>query len=212
MDAAAAMQGTGCAHALRADDAQRACSTAGCSFRAMTASRGYLPTRDLGPISVKQLLDIVRSAGEDGFLNPNRLPVSERVEQVLQQFEQSLNTSLQNVSIVELADDPAKNPALPADDRRARPTERDSMPHQRKGSVPTTACATRCDPHCATDAFSLLTRPCRRETERHLVPRSANRSSGRLSRRGTVSQTMATHEGRNWIRTGQPRMRRSLRP
>ena len=38
------------------------------------SSQGYLPARDLAPISVKQLLDIVRSAGEDGFLNPARLP------------------------------------------------------------------------------------------------------------------------------------------
>jgi membrane protein len=78
--------------------------------------RGYLPARDLGPVSVKQLLDIVRSAGEDGFLNPAGLPVSERVEQVLQQIDDSLGASLGNVSVMELAGKPATNAGLRAAD------------------------------------------------------------------------------------------------
>ena len=110
------------------------------------SSRGYLPARDLAPISVKQLLDIVRSAGEDGFLNPNRLPVSERVEQVLQRFEQSLDASLQTVSIVDLADEPAKNPPLPPE-LPGTPVRQSvtSRPHQRKSEVPTTLARPRCD-------------------------------------------------------------------
>ena len=84
--------------------------------------RGYLPTRDLGAISVKQLLDIVRSAGEDGFLNPAGLPVSERGEQVLQQFEQSLDTSLNNVSVIELAGVHTTNPDIAV--RTTRDTSR----------------------------------------------------------------------------------------
>ncbi|GEM_PF-2238022 len=65
--------------------------------------RGYLPARDLGAVSVKQLLDIVRSAGEDGFLNPAALPVSATVEHVLQSIERSLDRPFQTMSIMELA-------------------------------------------------------------------------------------------------------------
>ena len=62
----------------------------------------YLPARDLGAISVKQLLDIVRSAGESGFLNPASLPVPERVEQVLQQIDSSLGTALETMTVIDL--------------------------------------------------------------------------------------------------------------
>jgi hypothetical protein len=66
------------------------------------SAQGYLPARDLGAISVKQLLDIVRSAGESGFLNPASLPVPERVEQVLQQIDSSLGTALETMSVMDL--------------------------------------------------------------------------------------------------------------
>ena len=65
-------------------------------------AQGYLPARDLGAISVKQLLDIVRSAGENGFLNPASLPVPERVEQVLQQIDSSLGTALETMTVIDL--------------------------------------------------------------------------------------------------------------
>lgn len=65
--------------------------------------RGYLPARDLGAVSVRQLLDIVRSAGEDGFLNPAALPVSATVEHVLQSIERSLDGPFQTMSVMELA-------------------------------------------------------------------------------------------------------------
>jgi hypothetical protein len=64
--------------------------------------RGYLPARDLYAVSVKQLLDIVRSAGESGFLCPASLPVPERVEQVLKQIDCSLGTALDTMSVIDL--------------------------------------------------------------------------------------------------------------
>jgi membrane protein len=66
----------------------------------------YLPARDLGAISVRQLLEAVRSAGEDRFLNPAGLPVSERVDQILTRLEQALNASMGSVTVKDLAADP----------------------------------------------------------------------------------------------------------
>jgi len=80
--------------------------------------RGYLPARDLGATSVKQLLDIVRSSGEDGFLNPAGLPISERGERVMRQIEQSFGATLENISVIELAEAPATNSERRSQDER----------------------------------------------------------------------------------------------
>jgi membrane protein len=68
----------------------------------------YLPARDLAAISVRQLLEAVRSAGEDRFLNPAGLPVSEPVAQVLTRLEQALNASMGNVTVKDLAGAPVE--------------------------------------------------------------------------------------------------------
>jgi membrane protein len=80
----------------------RALQNGGLLVQSQDVQPGYLPARDLGAISVKQLLDIVRSAGESGFLNPASLPVPERVEQVLQQIDSSLGTALETMSVMDL--------------------------------------------------------------------------------------------------------------
>ncbi len=67
---------------------------------------GYLPARDLGAISVRQLLEAVRSAGEDRFLNPASLPVSIPVAQVLARLDQALSAATANVTLRDLAADP----------------------------------------------------------------------------------------------------------
>jgi membrane protein len=67
----------------------------------------YLPARDLAAISVRQLLEAVRSAGEDRFLNPAGLPVSEPVHQILTRLEQALSASMANLTVKDLAADPA---------------------------------------------------------------------------------------------------------
>ncbi len=75
----------------------------------------YLPARDLGAISVRQLLEAVRSAGEDRFLNPAGLPVSEPVDRILTRLEQAFNASMGNVTVKDLAVDPlAQLPRDPA--------------------------------------------------------------------------------------------------
>jgi len=67
---------------------------------------GYLPARDLGAISVRHLLDAVRSAGEDRFLNPAGLPVSEPVDQILRRLEHALSASVGSLTVRDLAADP----------------------------------------------------------------------------------------------------------
>ena len=63
----------------------------------------YLPARDLARLSVSSLLQAVRSAGEDRYLNPASLPVSPAVEQVLQRIEEGLGTLLEGLSVAALA-------------------------------------------------------------------------------------------------------------
>ena len=65
----------------------------------------YLPARDLGAMSVRQLLDAVRSAGEDRFLNPAGLPVSAPVAQVLARLDQALTAATRDVTVRDLAAD-----------------------------------------------------------------------------------------------------------
>jgi hypothetical protein len=66
----------------------------------------YLPARDLGAISVRQLLETVRSTGEDGFLNPAGLPVPATVAQVLTRLDQALTAATRDVTLRDLAADP----------------------------------------------------------------------------------------------------------
>jgi len=70
----------------------------------------YLPARDLGAISVEQLLEVVRSAGEDRFLNPAGLPVPAPVAQVLARLDQALNAAATDISLKDLAVDSRASP------------------------------------------------------------------------------------------------------
>lgn len=72
---------------------------------------GYLPERDLGAISVKELLDTVRAAGEDRFLNPAGLRGSSQVDQAMQRFDEALSAALTGLSVRDLASAP--DPARP---------------------------------------------------------------------------------------------------
>jgi len=67
----------------------------------------YLPARDLGAISVRQLLEVVRSAGEDRFLNPAGLPVSTPVAQLLARLDEALGAATARVTLRDLAGDSA---------------------------------------------------------------------------------------------------------
>lgn len=64
---------------------------------------GWLPARALDNVSVKELLDAVRAAGEDRYLSTEALPGSEAVEQLLERYEQATEVALRGVSAKDLA-------------------------------------------------------------------------------------------------------------
>jgi membrane protein len=63
----------------------------------------FLLARDPSAISVVELLDSVRSAGEDRFLKPEALPVPPQVERVLEQMHEAVRSSLAEVTVKDLA-------------------------------------------------------------------------------------------------------------
>jgi membrane protein len=63
----------------------------------------YLPTRDLGRVSVAQLLTLVRAAGEDRFLSPDALPVPDEVAGVIARVEDGIDASLDHLMVTALA-------------------------------------------------------------------------------------------------------------
>lgn len=69
----------------------------------------YLPARDPGRITVSQLLDAVRSAGEERFLRPEVLPAPPQVELLVGRLQQARDEALGPLSLRELAS--AEGPA-----------------------------------------------------------------------------------------------------
>ena len=64
---------------------------------------GFLPARDLGVVSVHELLGVVRAAGEDRYVNPGALPLPAAVQEVLDRVEAESARTLGQVSISSLA-------------------------------------------------------------------------------------------------------------
>ena len=62
----------------------------------------YLPARELAQIRLKELLDVVRAAGEDRFLCPEQLPVPPGVEDVLQRLERARSSAVGEFSVAQL--------------------------------------------------------------------------------------------------------------
>ncbi len=63
----------------------------------------FLPARDPSTITLGQLLESVRTAGEDRFLKPEALPVPPQVENVLARIGEAVNSSLADVTVKDLA-------------------------------------------------------------------------------------------------------------
>jgi len=63
----------------------------------------FLLARDPSAITVDQLLDGVRSAGEDRFLRPDALAVPLQVQSILERIDQALHASLAEVTVRDLA-------------------------------------------------------------------------------------------------------------
>jgi membrane protein len=64
---------------------------------------GYVPGRDLETIGAKQLLDLVRLAGEDRFLTVAALPAPEPVEEMLRRIDSTTEAALANMTAKDLA-------------------------------------------------------------------------------------------------------------
>ncbi|HTT39790.1 MAG TPA: YihY/virulence factor BrkB family protein [Burkholderiales bacterium] len=78
---------------------------------------GYLPVCDLNSVPVKRLLDTVRAAGEEGFLNPGALPVPSPVERVIQRLQEAMDAAVDDVNVMELAGDPHAGTGAPSPSR-----------------------------------------------------------------------------------------------
>ncbi|MFY9314540.1 MAG: YihY/virulence factor BrkB family protein [Burkholderiales bacterium] len=63
----------------------------------------FLLARDPSAVSVGELLDSVRSAGEDRSLKPEALPVPPQVDRILGQMDQAVHSSLAEVTVKDLA-------------------------------------------------------------------------------------------------------------
>jgi membrane protein len=66
----------------------------------------YLPARDLGSLSVKQLLDAVRRGGEDPALTPDSLPVPVAVQSVLYKLDDAVSSALGGITLRDLSGPP----------------------------------------------------------------------------------------------------------
>jgi membrane protein len=63
----------------------------------------YLPARDLTRFPVRSLLEAVRSAGEDRYLNPASLPAPAAVEHAIERIELGMHGALNDLCVAELA-------------------------------------------------------------------------------------------------------------
>ena len=64
----------------------------------------YLPARDLSQVSAAQLLQVVRAAGEAGFLTPARIEISGEAAAALQRLETAGGEALAGITLDQLAD------------------------------------------------------------------------------------------------------------
>lgn len=66
-------------------------------------STAWLPARDLAHVSAKELLDAVRAAGEERYVDADALPGPEAVEQLVQRYENAIGAALNDISVKDLA-------------------------------------------------------------------------------------------------------------
>ena len=67
----------------------------------------YLPAREPARITLGELLDIVRAAGEEGFLSPAALPAPPLVDDLMEGMRRVAGESLQGKTLADLAARPA---------------------------------------------------------------------------------------------------------
>jgi membrane protein len=74
----------------------------------------YLLARDPSLVSVAQVLDAVRSAGEARFVTPEALPTARPVDQVLVKMQSAVDSAVGSISLRELAAEDAASTAAQA--------------------------------------------------------------------------------------------------
>jgi membrane protein len=62
----------------------------------------YLPARDPSLVTVTQVLNTMRIAGEDRLLSPEKLPILQPVEQALDRVQQAVESSVGDISLRDL--------------------------------------------------------------------------------------------------------------
>jgi membrane protein len=63
----------------------------------------WLPVRDLDKVSAAEVLDTIRTAGEERYLYAEALPETKAVAQVLQRYDEAAAAALRDVSVKDLA-------------------------------------------------------------------------------------------------------------
>ncbi len=71
---------------------------------------GWLPVRDLDQVSVKDVVDTVRTLGENNYLRPETLRGPHSVERLLQRAEGAAESALRDTTIKDLATEPEETP------------------------------------------------------------------------------------------------------
>jgi membrane protein len=76
-------------------------------FLAPTADEptGWLPVREPARVSAKDILDAVRTTGEDRYLNPKVLHASEEIESLIRRCDEAAEVACGDVSIEKLGGD-----------------------------------------------------------------------------------------------------------
>lgn len=65
----------------------------------------YLPARDPSLVTVTQVLNTMRTAGEERLLSPDKIPAPKSVEQVFDQIEKTVESSVGDISLRDLVTD-----------------------------------------------------------------------------------------------------------
>jgi membrane protein len=71
----------------------------------------YLPGRDLGFISLEQLLHTVRAAGEERYLGPEAVPVPAAIEALLARVNLAIDAQVRDLTLRDLLTPAPQDPA-----------------------------------------------------------------------------------------------------
>jgi membrane protein len=72
----------------------------------------YLPSRDIGSIALKDLLLVLRTAGEEHYLGPESVPVPAEIEAILARVDLAFEEQVRELTLRDLVAPPADEQAL----------------------------------------------------------------------------------------------------